>query len=89
LQQLSDITVLPITVCHYPPGCSKWNPIEHRLFSHIIMNWAGMPLRTFDTMIEYIEGTETDTGLQVRAILKRGGNERGGRLERRNGCPAN
>jgi hypothetical protein len=75
LQELSDIAVLPITVCHYPPGCSKWNPIEHRLFSHISMNWAGVPLRTFDTMMKYIEGTETRTGLRVKATLKRGGNE--------------
>jgi Rhodopirellula transposase DDE domain len=71
LQELSDIAALPITVCHYPPGCSKWNPIEHRLFSHISMNWAGVPLRTFETMMKYIEGTVTRTGLRVKAILKR------------------
>ncbi|MBK4739396.1 ISAzo13 family transposase [Noviherbaspirillum pedocola] len=80
LQELSDIAVLAITVCHYPPGCSKWNPIEHRLFSHISMNWAGVPLRTFDTMMKYIEGTETCTGLRVKALLKRGGNELGERV---------
>jgi hypothetical protein len=44
-------------------GCSKWSPIEHRLFSHISLNWAGMPLRTFDTVIRYIERTEAVTGL--------------------------
>jgi hypothetical protein len=50
-QELSDITQLPITVCHYPPGCSKLSPIEHRLFSHITIKWAGIPLRSFDTML--------------------------------------
>lgn len=45
LQELCDACRFPITVCHYPPGCSKWNPIEHRLFSHISLNWAGVPLR--------------------------------------------
>ncbi|WP_192805210.1 ISAzo13 family transposase [Noviherbaspirillum aerium] len=80
LQELSDISELCITVCHYPPGCSKWNPIEHRLFSHISINWAGIPLRSFDTMLRYIEGTETEKGLQVKAYLKRGGNETGERV---------
>jgi hypothetical protein len=80
LQELSDITQLPITVCHYPPGCSKWNPVEHRLFSHISINWAGIPLRSFDTMLRYIEGTETESGLHVKACLKRGGNETGERV---------
>jgi hypothetical protein len=75
LQELSDFASLPITVCHYPPGCSKWNPIEHRLFSYISLNWAGVPLRSFETVIKYIEGTETSTGLRVKACLKRGGNE--------------
>jgi hypothetical protein len=80
LQELSDITVLPITVCHYPPGCSKWNPIEHRLFSHISINWTGVPLRSFETMIQYIEGTQTGKGLHVKAYLKRGANETGERV---------
>lgn len=80
LQELCDACRFPITVCHYPPGCSKWNPIEHRLFSHISLNWAGVPLRSFDIMIKYIQGTETTTGLQVRADLKRGGNETGERV---------
>ncbi len=80
LQELCDACRFPITVCHYPPGCSEWNPIEHRLFSHISLNWAGVPLRTFETVITYIEGTETITGLQVRANLKRGDNEIGERV---------
>lgn len=80
LQELCDLCRLSITVCHYPPGCSKWNPIEHRLFSYISLNWSGVPLRSFDTVIKYIEGTETSKGLHVRAVLKRGGNELGERV---------
>ena len=60
---------LAVTVCHYPPGCSKWNPIERRLFSHISMNWADKPLRSLDLMLGYIRGTTTTTGLTVRAAL--------------------
>ena len=70
--QLSDRLGLTVTVCHYPTGCSKWNPIEHRLFSHISMNWAGKPLRTWDTMIACIQGTKTTTGLEVRAFRQDG-----------------
>jgi Rhodopirellula transposase DDE domain len=68
---------LTVTVCHYPSGGSKWNPIEHRLFSHISLNWAGKPLRCFDTLVRYIRGTTTDTGLQVCAELRRGSYETG------------
>lgn len=55
-----------ITVCHYPPGSSKWNPIEHRLFSQISRNWAGVPLRDYETVLNYIRTTKTSTGLSVR-----------------------
>jgi Rhodopirellula transposase DDE domain len=65
--QLSDALGLTITVCHYPTGCSKWNPIEHRLFSQISLNWAGQPLRTLETMLGWIRGTTTRTGLTVSA----------------------
>jgi hypothetical protein len=82
LQELSDKSALCITVCHYPPGCSKWNPIEHRLFSHISINWSGVPLRSFDTMMRYIEGTQTKQGLHVKGYLKRGGNETGERVSK-------
>jgi len=58
-----------VTVCHYPPGCSKWNPVEHRLFSYISTNWAGKPLRNLEIMLGYIRGTTTRTGLTVKAIL--------------------
>lgn len=68
--QLCDQRGLKVTVCHYPTGCSKWNPIEHRLFSQISTNWAGKPLRTFDTMLAYVRGTTTNTGLVVSAMLQ-------------------
>ena len=67
--QLSDGVGLSLTLCHYPTGCSKWNPIEHRLFSQISLNWAGQPLRTCETMLGLIRGTTTQTGLQVSAHL--------------------
>src|SRR6266704_1442447 len=67
--QVSDRYGLTVTVCHYPTGCSKWNPIEHRLFSQICRNWAGKPLRSLDTMLTYLRGTTTRTGLTVRAAL--------------------
>ena len=69
LQALSDETGMEVTVCHYPPGTSKWNQIEHRLFSFISLNWKGKPLINFETVINLIGGTRTRTGLKVRAIL--------------------
>ena len=60
---------MAITVCHYPPGTSKWNKIEHRLFSFISLNWKGKPLINFETVVNLIEGTRTTTGLKVKAIL--------------------
>lgn len=71
-EQLADALGLTVTVCHYPTGCSKWNPIEHRLFGPISLNWAGEPLRTFERMIGLIRGTTTSTGLTVRASRLRG-----------------
>jgi Rhodopirellula transposase DDE domain len=79
-EQLCEDERLTVTVCHYPSGCSKWNPIEHRLFSHISLNWAGKPLRSFETVVRYIRGTTTNTGLQVSAALRRGGYETGERV---------
>lgn len=67
LQQLADDTGLAITVCHYPSGASKWNPIEHRVFSQISSNWAGYPLRSLQRMLRFIRGTSTETGLTVDA----------------------
>lgn len=67
-EQLADQLGLEVTVCHYPTGASKWNPIEHRLFGPISINWAGIPLRTFETMLACIRGTATETGLRVKAF---------------------
>jgi hypothetical protein len=66
---VSDRFGLTLTVCHYPVGCSKWNPVEHRLFSQISRNWQGKPLRTLRMMLGYIRGTRTETGLEVTAHL--------------------
>jgi hypothetical protein len=69
LQKLADELKFPITVCHLPPGTSKWNKIEHRLFSFISINWRGKPLRSFRTIVQLIAATTTETGLTVRAEL--------------------
>jgi len=61
-----------VTVCHYPTGCSKWNPIKRRLFSQIKCNWAGVPLQTWDTVLGFIRGTKTSRGLAVTAVLQPG-----------------
>ena len=68
-EQVCDRRGLSVTVCHYPTGCSKWNPIEHRLFGPISGNWAGEPLRTWDTILACLRGTTTSTGLVVQASL--------------------
>ena len=60
---------LTVTVAHYPPGASKWNPIEHRLFSEISKNWAGRPLDSYETILNYLRTTRTKAGLQVQAHL--------------------
>jgi hypothetical protein len=62
---------IKVTVCHYPTGASKWNPIEHRLFSEISKNWAGVPLINIETALKYIRTTRTKTGLRVTATLNR------------------
>jgi hypothetical protein len=67
LGDLAAETGLEITVCHYPPGTSKWNRIEHRMFSFITMNWRGRPLTSYRTIIELITATTTETGLKIRA----------------------
>jgi hypothetical protein len=69
LARLAQATGLDITVCHYPPGTSKWNKIEHRLFSRITANWRGRPLETYQTIVSLIANTATTTGLTVRADL--------------------
>ena len=67
--KVADAFGLIVTVCHYPTGTSKWNPIEHRLFSEISKTWAGCPLRSFDDVLSYIDDTKTETGLTVQAHL--------------------
>jgi len=68
-EKLCDRFGLSVTVCHYPPGTSKWNPIEHRLFGEVSKNWAGVPLESYDTILNYIRSTTTETGLKVKATL--------------------
>lgn len=69
LQLLANALRIPLTICHLPPGTSKWNKIEHRLFSFITLNWRGKPLRSFRTIVQLIAATTTTTGLTVRAEL--------------------
>lgn len=68
-ERLADQLGLEVMVCHYPTGASKWNPVEHRLFSYISLNWAGKPLRTLEIMLGYIRTTTTEAGLKVKAFL--------------------
>jgi hypothetical protein len=68
-EKVADAFNLIVTVCHYPTGASKWNPIEHRLFSEVSKTWAGCPLRSFDDILFYARDTKTQTGLAVQAHL--------------------
>jgi hypothetical protein len=96
-EQLADQFGITVMVCHYPTGTSRYNPIEYRLFSQISLNWAGKPLRSFTTMLNYIRGTTTQTGLTVKAFLVERSFEKGRKvspedraaiqLERRYTCP--
>ena len=72
MQQFADDTRLRIHVSHFPPGTSKWNKIEHRLFCHITENWRGTALMTFETIVDRIGNTRTATGLRVQAHLDAG-----------------
>ncbi len=72
LAQFTTDTGLSVTVCHLPPGTSKWNKIEHRLFSQITLNWRGRPLRTHQVIVDLIGNTTTSTGLTVRCVLDTG-----------------
>jgi len=67
--KVADALGLTVTVCHYPTGASKWNPIEHRLFSQISRSWAGVPLTSYDVVLDGLRSTKTSTGLQVEATL--------------------
>jgi len=71
LQELSNKIGLSITVCHYPPGTSKWNKIEHKMFSYISMNWKGKPLENYESIVNLIAGTKTKSGLKIKSRLDR------------------
>ena len=77
LQKFADETGLTISVCHYPPGTSKWNKIEHRLFCHITQNWRGRPLTSRSAVVELIAATTTKSGLTVRCALDANSYEKG------------
>jgi hypothetical protein len=72
LQALSVRLQMPIHVCHFPPGTSKWNKIEHRMFCHMTQNWRGRPLVSHEVIIKLIGNTRTQEGLRIRAELDRG-----------------
>ncbi len=77
LQKFADESKLDITVCHFPPGMSKWNKIEHRMFSYITINWRGKPLRSYETIIELIGNTRTKNGLKISSDIDTGIYEKG------------
>jgi hypothetical protein len=97
-ERLANRLGVEVTVCHYPRGCSKYNPVEHRLFSFISLNWAGKPLRSFEAMLGFIRNTTTTAGLKVKAVLNEKVYTKGCRvsdaemktleLERHEVCPA-
>jgi hypothetical protein len=68
-EKVADRFGVTITVCQYPTGCSKWNPIEHRLFSKVSKTWVGCPLRSWELILQYIRATKTETGLTAQAVL--------------------
>jgi transposase len=82
LQKFADETGLTVTVCHFPPGTSKWNKIEHRLFSQITQNWRGRPLLSQQTIVNLIANTTTKTGLRVQAALDARAYETGKKVSR-------
>ena len=71
LQRLADQTGMRLHIRHYPPGTSKWNKIEHRMFCHITQNWRGRPLESLETIVQLIGSTTTKEGLRIRAALDR------------------
>src|SRR5215831_6721504 len=83
LAALAAETGLEITCCHFPPGTSKWNKVEHRLFSHITMNWRGRPLTSHEVIVQTIAATTTRTGLRVRAELDASSYDTGVRISDR------
>ena len=80
LQKLANEMNKEIHVCHFPPGTSKWNKIEHRMFSFITMNWRGTPLETLETIVSLIGGTKTKTGLEIKVIADKNTYEKGRKI---------
>jgi hypothetical protein len=80
LQQFANETGLTIEVCHYPPGTSKWNKIEHRLFCHITRNWQGVPLESYEIVVNLIAATTTNMGLEVHAWLDEASYQKGKKI---------
>ena len=83
LQQLADETGMIVEVCHYPPGTSKWNKIEHRVFCHITKNWRGVPLESHEIVVSSIGNTRTQSGLEVHAWLDENNLRQGNQSQRR------
>ncbi len=77
VQELADATGLRVKVCHFPPGTSKWNKIEHRMFCHITENWRGRPLRSLGVVVNLIGNITTRAGLRIVAELDPGSDETG------------
>lgn len=84
LQKLADKLNLEIHVCHFPPGTSKWNKIEHKMFSFITMNWRGKPLSTLETVVNLIGNTKTKSGLKIKAIIDKKQYEKGKKISDEN-----
>ena len=80
LQKLSNETGLVVSVCHFPPGTSKWNKIEHRMFCHISMNWRGRPLTSHDVVVNLIGNTTTREGLTIKAEIDKNKYEKGKKI---------
>ena len=87
LSLLAARTGLTITVCHFPPGTSKWNKIEHRLWSQVSMNWRGRPLTSHEVIVDLIGATTTSTGLKVRAELDQGYYPEGVKISKKRSTP--
>ena len=83
LQSLADDLQIEVSVCHFPPGTSKWNKIEHRMFSHITRNWRGKPLRSHEIMVNLIANTKTRKGLKIKAVLDSGVYETGKKVSKK------
>jgi len=77
LQKFASESGLTVRVCHFPPGTSKWNTIEHSIFSFISMNWRGQPLESIETVINLIANTKTKQGLSIKPLLMKGNMRKG------------